>query len=196
MTLIGMLMALFLGSVQLGTRVWEKSKASLDETSKEQLLTSFLRDRVEQAVPLTRITSDAFEPIFEGTSNRLRMVSGMPMSLGADLYLIELEHVYDQSLDGNNGRLVLRWRQHQHDAQRDWENLNERTLSSDIADLSIGYFGGDADGAPAAWRQQWRDKDHLPALIRIDLEFNRDLPDRSMTLTAAPMVDERYEVGF
>ncbi len=196
MTLLGMLMALFSGSVQLGTRVWERSKVSLDETSNGQVLSNFLRDRIEQAVPLTRFTSDASEPIFEGTSDRLRMVSRMPISLGDNLYLIELEHVDDQASDGINGRLVLRWRRHNQETQQDWENFNERTLSSEVADLSISYFGEGAGGTPAAWHQQWWDIERLPALIKIDLAFSRDRPNWSLTLTAAPMVDEWYEVGF
>ena len=194
MTLLGMLMVVFSGSVRLGMRVWERTEAGLDETSQALVLASFLKDRIEQAVPLVRPTAEGFAPVFEGGHDRLRLASSMPISLGAGLYLLELAHVDDPASERDGGRLVLRWRRHGEDGGE--SDLGERTLSAGVTDLSISYFGGGADGAPADWRQQWRDRERLPALIRIELAFARDRPDRPMTLTAAPMVDEWYDVAF
>ncbi|MGI9417356.1 MAG: PulJ/GspJ family protein [Geminicoccaceae bacterium] len=196
MTLLGMLMVVFSGSVQLGTRVWERSKASLDETSHGLVLANFLKDRIEQAVPVMRTTADAFEPIFDGGSDRLRMVSAMPISLGNGLYQIELEHIDDRPSPGGRGRLVLRWRQHVDDVDGDSKGFSERTLSAHVADLRLSYFGQGNDGAPPAWHPRWRRTERLPSLIRVELAFDKDLDDRVMTLTAAPVIDEWYDLAF
>ncbi|QND70458.1 hypothetical protein [Tardiphaga robiniae] len=40
-----------------------------------------------------------------------------------------------------------------------------------VSELRFSYFGAMAAGTPAVWQNEWLSADHLPALVRISVEF-------------------------
>lgn len=195
MTLLGMLMAALTGGLRLGARVWEKSSHSLDENSQVAVLSGFLKDRFEQALPIALTEPDsANQTIFQGRRQRLRMVSTMPISLGTSLFVIELEHVRGQTAD-RTGKLVLSWQPFEGEDRRA-ATSSERTLIENVVDMRLRYFGRKVGSAQPGWHDAWEHEARLPRLIEIDLRFQQHDRDAEMTLIAATMVDEWYDAAL
>lgn len=195
MTLLGILMAALFGGLRLGTRVWEASDRTLDQSSQAEVIREFLRTRLEQTLPVTGSASDdREETLFRGDRTALRFVSSMPISFGNQPFLLELL-LRHRNTSGPIGDLVLRWRA--LDGAPDGGELDtgERVLIEDVAEIAFGYFGGREQRA-MAWSSHWREQETLPALIRIELRFPADDQRRWSPLVVSPMIDEWYDTTF
>ncbi|MGI9419561.1 MAG: prepilin-type N-terminal cleavage/methylation domain-containing protein [Geminicoccaceae bacterium] len=196
MTLLGMLMAALTGSLRLGARVWEKSGLSLDESSHVSVVSRFLKDRFEQALPIAvSEPAGADRPLFQGRRRMLRWVSTMPISVGDSPFVIELEHIEQPGVD-RSGDLIMRWQPLRDGCCRPDTSVGERTLIDEVVDMQLRYFGRKSDGTGSRWHDAWEDEPRLPGLIRIDLRFQKHGQDADMTLIAAIMVDEWYDVAL
>lgn len=190
LTLLAILMTALFGGLRFGTRVWEASGDRLEHGGQTQAVRSFLRQRLEDALPVSAAaaTLDRTEVLFRGDRTGIRLASSMPESLGTGVFLLEL------AIRGRNGDdrmldLVLRWRP--VDAVNA-DDPGERVVLEGVAGMAIGYFGA-ADQGAAGWHDRWHDQEVLPELVRIELDFPKGDPRRWLPLIVSPMVDEWYD---
>lgn len=196
MTLLGILMTALFGSLQLGTRVWEVSEKVLDESEQTQVIRGFLRGRFEQALPMTLVQDkDQAVTIFKGERTALRFASSMPISVGADVFVLELSLKSRQTLDSRKD-LVLRWRSFDPVRGTESEQASERFMIEDVHDIAFGYFGATEDGLSPSWSTVWQDQALLPNLIRIDIQFPANDQRRWPPLIVSPMIDEWYDTNY
>ncbi len=194
MTLLGLLMTALFGGVRLGARVWEASDRTVQESSRAHAIRGFLRDRLEQTIPVAALLAgDRDEVVFAGERTALRFASTMPASLGTGPFVLELALTPGQ--DGNND-LTLRWRALGPAADAGADEVRERVIVGDVATIALSYFGGkDGRGSPD-WHGTWIDQDFLPSLVRLELDFPANDSRHWPALIISPKIDEWYDVSF
>ena len=189
MTLLGILMTALFGSLRLGTRVWEASDRVLKSEGQVMPIRSFLKDRLEQTMPVVLLLQDGErEIVFAGEPSALRLASTMSESVGFGPYIIEfLPTPGDKGSD-----LSIRWRLVagvDDDESDEGGAIGRRVLIQDVETVSLGYFGVKEAEAVATWHGTWQGEEHLPDLIRIELGFEPGSERRWPPLIVSPKVD-------
>ncbi|MGH1481825.1 MAG: PulJ/GspJ family protein [Geminicoccales bacterium] len=192
-TLLGILMVALFGGLRLGTRVWEVSDRTLAASEEKQAIRNFLRSRFEQALPIA--SGNQTEPLFKGTGTSLSFASVMPISLGADLFLMELVLKPRPRSDGIRD-LVLRWRPIGTTNEIGADDVVERIMIEDVAGLTLQYFGAEQRTSPAAWTTNWHDQESLPSLIKVELQFAANDQRDWQPLIVSPRIDVWYDTVF
>lgn len=171
MSILAALIAMMAGSLSFGATVWEKSDVVAERTSRLMIAQRFLRRQVSEALPLVRPDGRRGSPIaFEGGTTKLKFVTGSlsHAAIGGP-YLVDIH------LDGSGARkqLVLSWRELAPDLE-DFDNGKEEETSAlldGVAAIEISYFGKSTSGQDRIWHNSWEDRNELPLLVRIKLEF-------------------------
>lgn len=195
-TLLGILMVALFGGLRLGTRVWEASDRTLVASEEGEVIRNFLRTRLEQTLPVTATLPDnQQETLFRGEPGVLRFASSMPISLGSDLFLLELLLKRSETSDRSQD-LVLRWRPIDANRTAGTEDVSERVLIEDVAGLEFGYFGRRENAVDAVWASDWQVGEVLPVLIRLNLQFPKNDRRRWPPLIVSPKVDVWYDTNY
>jgi len=193
LTLLALLMTVMLGGLRLGTRVWETTNARIDRGDEVVVLRNFLRQRLEEALPVSAAGSNrSNQPLFLGEPERLRLTSSMPASLGEGLFQLELA-LSPKPDNDRAGRLILDW-QPWPDATL--SDVGERMILDDVAGIAFAYYTNGSRREEGRWLRTWQDRDLLPDLIRVDLLFPPDDPRIWQPLIVSPMVDDWYDTIF
>ena len=191
LTLLGLLSGLVFGGFRFGVRAWERVDAHVDHASEIQWAQAFLRRRLSEAAPVRPATKQRNRPVlFEGTSTTLAFVTVLAVHGevgGHSVLKLDLRR-----RDGA-GALILGWAPHRFDAEDlDVQELDERVLIDGVERVEFAYFGrADPEQARPGWRDEWRDAERLPRLVRIRLEFTKASRRHWPELVVAPMVIER-----
>ena len=191
LTLLGLLSGLVFGGFRFGVRAWERVDAHVDHASEIQWAQAFLRRRLSEAAPVRPATKQRNRPVlFEGTSTTLAFVTVLAVHGevgGHSVLKLDLRR-----RDGA-GALILGWAPHRFDAEDlGVQELDERVLIDGVERVEFAYFGrADPEQARPDWRDEWRDAERLPRLVRIRLEFTKASRRHWPELVVAPMVIER-----
>ena len=178
-TLMGLLSVVLLGGLRFGARVWEVSdrhNLGGNEIRRAQMR---LRHDIERAWPFFD-TSDSARPQvrFEGGKDRLDFLAPAPSDLASGGY-VEV-HLVTVERDGVL-RLLMRTRP---ELAGEGQPVREEILLSELSELKFSYFGADAVNGDPFWHESWKERTHLPALIRIEARFTpedgRSWPDFSV----------------
>lgn len=145
------------GSLQLGTRVWDRALA-LGEHDTELVLRTRLRGWIAEAYPPRRKAD--FETIFEGRPDRLEFhtlaeIPSVPETHGLSV-LLALE----------DSMLVMEVRY--LDVEGTVLKEEQRILTRNASSLRVRYFSGRRD--TETWADTWISRQNLPALVRISLD--------------------------
>lgn len=165
--IIGMLM---MGSMQMGTRVWERERASV-QPGTAQLVLSQVGEWLAQAMPdkVRNYDAPVFAP-FHGEEYAMSFLYAAPGLGGAPgLYTIKLELVEAEGC--TNGRdLYL-------DMSRDVISDNReapaeiaterRRLIPCIETPSFIFWGDHANAGQKAWFSSWINEPQLPVVVRL-----------------------------
>ena len=172
MTLLGLLMMLLFGGMRLGTRAWETNSNRIEAITQIQISHQIIRRMLSQAYPL--VDANAISNVtggrrveFRGDQESIAFTGLMPAHLGVGFHRFRLL-VND---DGGASRLVLLWRRIAYDGNDDGVADNEAILIERIAGARFSYFGVAADGDDPEWHQAWDNPAHLPALVRLEIDF-------------------------
>ena len=197
MTLLGILMTALFGGLRLGTRVWEATDRVLDDESRTIAIRRFLEERLEQAFPLRIPNANGGDKIvFVGERTALRLASSMPDSLGVGPFIIELL-LQQKPGQGSDSHLQLRWRALDGDGAPADIGMSERVLISDLATVAFAYFGvKDTDRSVPAWHATWQDEEHLPDLIRLQIDFGDARTRHWPPLIVSPKVNAWHDTNF
>ena len=170
LTLTAMIGVLMMGSLQMGTRVWERQKAG-PLPGEEQLILGQTTEWLAQAMPakLRSLDSTPFAPFF-GDANRASFIYSAP-GLGASpgVYAVDLELMDAEGCEGGR-RLMMRVSRvvPAGDAvARQATAPQTRELARCISAPSFAFWGTLADQPNAAWHEDWQNQLKLPTVVRL-----------------------------
>jgi general secretion pathway protein J len=210
MTLLGFVLAMLVGGLRIGARVWETGEQAQDRLAQLQLVQRLVRRQLGRALPLRLVETQGERRIaFDGAAEALRFAGPAPAHLAAGgLYRLAI-----RASEGAEAlRLVMTWRPFEDDAEafaedraveledqdfddrdfddRDFDDRDFEAviLLDDIAGVDFAYFGAlDEDEAPA-WHEEWDGLAQLPALVRLRVDFADDDERVWPDLVVAPMI--------
>jgi general secretion pathway protein J len=190
-TLLAVMMGMIYAALTVGVRAWDTGDARVTEASNWRLTERFLRREFGQVFPTRWRGVPQPNIAFEGTKTSLRYVTSLNLEAtlqnggSGGLQWAEFALMDDGVLQLN--------RQAFDSAAQNFDALSAptaeqlRTLSyappvrlmDNIAGLEINYFGTESDLVEPTWREEWRDLQRLPYLIRLRIETprGRDVPE-------------------
>ena len=173
--LLGMISTMALGGVRLGARTWETVTAKAGENGRAQVVRAFLARELAQAVPVF-VTDRGGERrlAYEGDRESLTLVAPLAAHFGlGGFQRLELAIVDDDPGAGAGKQLILKRRRfHRADGldAAAGEEDEIHLLLDGIEEAEFAYRESGRDGA-ALWSDDWRDRDALPALVRLRVTF-------------------------
>lgn len=170
LTLTAMIGVLMMGSLQMGTRVWERQKAG-PLPGEEQLILGQTSEWLAQAMPakLRSLDSTLLVPFF-GDANRASFIYSAP-GLGASpgVYAVDLELMDAEGCEGGR-RLMMRISRvvpAGDTVARQATTPQVRELARCISAPSFAFWGTLADQPSAAWHEDWQNQLKLPTVVRL-----------------------------
>jgi len=159
-------------------RFWERGTQRQQAGRTVEAAEAVLRQRLEQIDPATLFSGAAAQTDFSGTVDTLRFLAPPPASFGVGaLRRNTVSLAADGTLLLSSTSDVLR---------RTGLPTRDESLLRGVQSLTFAYFGaGPPDGVPR-WRDSWRMRQTLPALIRIRVRFPSDDPRWWPDLIVAP----------
>lgn len=183
LTLLGLLTVFLTAAVrQVNWRLrsWEiETPAELDQAT----VRDFLRRLLDQAYPAIVLRTKTPVVTFDGNPDSLVLTTAMPpWALPGGFYRV--------GLSVRDGRLLLRWEPERNRANGALEHAPVRELLTDVAGLRFQYFDPVGTGDHPVWVPEWHARGHLPALVRVDLEFHQRAGAPWLPLVVQPHVEE------
>lgn len=167
MTLMGLVLVIVYGGLNLGMRSWEAGEARAEQTNELRLVEDFVRSRLSESVGVFREDPDQGSVVaFEGDESRLTLVTPMLAYLGlGGLYLVRFEVVEG----GEGARFSLRWQPYRPGSLELAEG-EETVLVDRVTGVRWTYFGSGEPNAEPQWHDRWPNPFERPSLVRLDLE--------------------------
>jgi hypothetical protein len=170
LTLTAMVGVLMMGSLQMGTRVWERQKAGA-LPGEEHLMLGQASEWLAQAMParLRGVDTATFVPFF-GDANRASFLYSAP-GLGASpgVYAIDLELMEAESCEGGR-RLMMRISRilpADDPEARQSAAAQTRELVRCLAAPSFAFWGTLTGQPDASWHEDWQKQAKLPSVVRL-----------------------------
>lgn len=170
LTLTAMIGVLMMGSLQMGTRVWERQAASA-LPGEDQLILGQTTEWLAQAMPakLRSVDDPPYAPFF-GDANRASFLYSAP-GLGASpgVYSVDLALVESAGCPGGRKLMMRASRLVPDDDAGSTAPppAQERELMSCIEAPSFFFWGGLNDAPVAAWHADWQLQTKLPSVVRL-----------------------------
>jgi len=167
MTLLGFIVVMMAGALQLGTRALDAGDERVESANRIRLVQSFIRRQLSQARPLQweQATGEQFVA-FEGNPHAMRFAAPPPARhLWGGLQIIGLE-----AEQGDAGeRLILTSRMYVQQAGESQETeQGERVVLLDNMDeLEFAYLGSQGPDEPLVWQDHWQRAYGFPKLVRL-----------------------------
>ena len=170
MMLLALMSSLLYGTLSLSAGSWDKGEAKAVQSADMRLTEEFLRQSLTAQHPL-RMHKALDQPLyFQGTRDTLAYAGVLPGRAGGGIYYFQL--AVTRATD--NSSLVLARMLPDAEATKVpvFDSADKSSLANGIAEVRFSYFGRDTDSNAAVeptWRQEWRDPNVLPLMIRIDV---------------------------
>lgn len=170
LTLTAMIGLLMMGSLQMGTRIWERQENTV-QPGVEQLAIGQASEWLAQAMPLAMRSQDA-EPVapFIGDGDSVSFLyPAQGMGAAPGIYAVDLELA---EADGcaNGKSLMLRITRIMvvaNDRDRPQAPVERRRLAACLERPSFVFWGANAADNTARWRDSWSQHAELPAVVRL-----------------------------
>ncbi len=170
LTLTAIIGLLMMGSMQMGTRVWERERSSV-QPGTQQLLLSQVGEWLAQAMPDRVRNFDA--PIlapFRGDEHGLSFLYAAPGLGGAPgVYTIKLELTEAEGCANGRDLYLETSRDVVSDTREAPAEIpsKRRRLIQCIETPSFIYWGDRANDDQKAWFSSWMDAPQLPGVVRL-----------------------------
>jgi hypothetical protein len=170
LTLTAMIGVLMMGSLQMGTRVWERQEAGA-LPGEEQLILGQTGEWLAQAMPakLRSLDTPAYVPFF-GDADRTSFIYSAP-GLGASpgVYAVDLALMEASGCEGGRRLMMRVSRIVPTDASESApaSPAQERELAACISAPSFVFWGTLTDQPVAAWHEDWQGQLELPSVVRL-----------------------------
>lgn len=164
----------------------------LDRASRIAVAQNFLRAQLADARPLLNAASGLHSVEFDGRPDGIDFVSVAPESVsGAGLQALSI--LYEKGTSVRGGGLLLRWRRYEGNSPTVLSDVRNSWLLDHVRSAEFAYFGAASPNEPPAWHAAWRDMTHLPALVRLSLEFAdaQRMPELVIALRLSPSAVSR-----
>jgi general secretion pathway protein J len=167
----GMASILF-GSLSLAARSWDGGEAKVLQVSDMRTAQTYLRAQLSAQYPQRLWKAAELPLLFAGSREEMRYAAALPERVAeGGVYYFRLAVVRT----GEKSQLVQERVIPDLAAlqEPEFRDAERSVLAEDIAELTIGYFGRDANAADAdepTWRDRWDDQQRLPLLVRIDVK--------------------------
>jgi len=172
MSIMSVMMLLLFASLRICVQNWNAGEKKITQVSEAAIVQGFLRNKLQQALPLTDILSKKREFSFQGKAQKIQFVAPMAASaarLGLQLFTLTLKPE-----DNQLGRqLAVDIKPFfASGAEADWKP-EEIIILKHIQQLQFEYFENNND--QGQWHSEWVDKQVLPRLVRITIELENGL---------------------
>ena len=167
LVIVAMIAFMLIAGLTTGRRVWDRidtREARGDELESAQ---ATLRDRIEQAFPLTMPQTNPPNVAFRGGAQTLDFLANPPEAARP----APLQR-YRLSLD-IGGNVVL---SSVGDVAPKPGGADRQVLARGVRRLDISYFGVVAPNAPARWSPTWANQTVLPDIVRVRIAFDPNDP--------------------
>ncbi len=172
MSIMSVMMLLLFASLRICVQNWNAGEKKITQVSEAAIVQGFLRNKLQQALPLTDILSKKREFSFQGKAQKIQFVAPMAASaarLGLQLFTLTLKPEDNQL----GGQLAVDIKPFfASGAEADWKP-EEIIILKHIQQLQFEYFEKNND--QGQWHSEWVDKQVLPRLVRITIELENGL---------------------
>jgi len=177
MMLLALMSSLLYGTLSLSAGSWDKGEAKAVQSADMRLTEEFLRQSLTAQHPL-RMHKVIDRPLyFQGTRDTLAYAGVLPGRAGGGIYYFQLAVTRAADVPSLTLARVL------PDAEAttlpNFDAADKSSLANGIAEVRFSYFGRDTDSntvVEPTWRQEWRDPNVLPLMIRIDVIPEKGTP--------------------
>lgn len=178
-TLLGLMMVLLTGSLQVAGRSWDTGEKRMAEASRLFAVGNFLRRHVARLLPVSgSVEHGVMKPSFQGFSNALKYVAPMPDQIRTGgIYQFEIR-MADRLDGGKDLRIVITPYQPSFAIDsKPGDPIDDLPLVENIESFRVSYYplemhpgeeGMRSRPAPM-WMDEWNDN-QLPGLIRLDIK--------------------------
>ena len=158
-----LLLGVLLGQgLRLGAAALQRTERAAEALEELRLTQAYLRRQIESAMPLAIPGSRQRLLLFAGEANAVTFIALPPAALGNGLHVLRLEV--------SDGALSLHWRPLQGEPPSlDLARAERRLLLADVHEADFSYLDVGENGQ-AVWRSEWRQRERLPALVRLRLQ--------------------------
>lgn len=170
LTLTAIIAMLMMGSMQMGTRVWERQRATV-QPGTSQLMLGQISEWVAQAMPMkVRNFDDPMLPPFHGEDHTMSFMYPAPGLGGAPgVYTVRLDLVEAEGCANGMDLYLQLSRDVISDNREAPEGVTpeRRRLIQCIETPSFIYWGDHASEGTKAWYSRWVDELTLPSIVRL-----------------------------
>jgi general secretion pathway protein J len=171
-TLLGFILVLLYGGLRLSIRSWDSGNQRVESTTRQTIVSDFLRRLLTQTYPLQWKQDDGKKTLaFAGEADNLSFAGPIPARLGTGgIYLLELKGVKDIE----DSELHLQWRLpdpkvNKFDFPGGPDDTDQAHLAKGLEKIEFAYFGAENKDDDPAWHDEWHSDTLLPQLIRLRL---------------------------
>jgi type II secretory pathway pseudopilin PulG len=160
---VGMIGLMLISGITTGRRVWERMDARAAGSEQLETAQIALRDRVEQAFPLSRYDTVPTTSTFDGGPREMTFLAN-PSDAGrpAPLRRYTLWAT-------TKGALVLS--SISDVGPPEGAVVDNQVLLTGIRGVDIRYYGRVAQDGRGLWRGEWRNEPKLPDIVRIHVDL-------------------------
>ena len=169
LTLTAMIGVLMMGSLQMGTRVWERQKMAA-QPGEDQLIIAQVAEWLAQARPaIVRSMAEGVVTPFGGNATSVSFLYAAPgMGDAPGLHVVDLALVdYERCTTGKSLVLQTTRLQMMTDDVPPPATPHRRRLIDCLDNPSFVFWGAQASDAAPDWRDQWLNQISLPQLVRL-----------------------------
>ncbi len=166
LAILGLLTMVLAGGLQLGGHLWAAQDRRLQANDATDAVHAALRTMIQDAqpLPLAGLGDRGAAAFMIGEPHSLDFVTELPDGVGRAGYCdVAIVLAAD-------GRLMMRWRPHVHDA-RAAGPIRETELLRRVVALELAYFVPAAADGAAHWASAWTRPGTMPPLVRVRLRF-------------------------
>jgi general secretion pathway protein J len=183
MLLLALMSSMLYGTLSLSAGSWDRGEARAQQSADMRLTEEFLRQSLTAQHPL-RMHKVVEQPLyFQGTHDVLAYAGVLPSRTGGGIYYFKLAVT-----PGDTGSALTLARIVPDPAATSlpaFDGAERSVLADGITEVRFSYFGRDVDANIAVdptWRDEWRDPNVLPLMIRIDVIPARGTPWPSLVV--------------
>lgn len=177
LALLGLLMVGAYAAIRNATAAVASGQQMTERTNKIRVTHAFVRRQLSTALASAYETnrSNGLRYVVEGERDQITYVSPMPGYLGRGG-----SYVQRLSFRNDGGLLRLEFRHARlngWDADEGFDDDEQEpvVLLEDVRSARFEYRGIDDQGRMGDWRTSWDRREALPALVRLKIEFDRDV---------------------
>lgn len=170
LTLTAMIGLLMMGSLQMGTRIWERQDKTI-QPGVEQLVIGQTTEWLSQALRMSLRSVDAepFAPFIGDADSVSFLYPAQGMGAAPGIYAVDLELV--DAADCADGKTLMmratRLIIAAEDAPPPAAQVERRRLAQCLEQPSFVFWGPNATQQDAAWRDSWSQHLELPQVVRL-----------------------------